>query len=208
MKKIAIFGAGGFGRETHLLIEQMNEVIPQWEFIGYFDDAKNNVVENYLGGVKELNAINESLYIVVAIAEPDVRKNVVHKITNSKIKFATLIHPSVILNKREVKVGEGSIITTYNVFTTNIEIGKHVIVNLSCTTGHDVCLGDYCSIMPGVHLSGAVSVGEGVLVGTGARVLQNLNIGVSSKVGAGSVVTKDVLPHTTVVGIPAKPINK
>ena len=38
MKKIAIFGAGGFGREVKWLIDDINEIQPNWEFIGFFDD--------------------------------------------------------------------------------------------------------------------------------------------------------------------------
>lgn len=40
MKKIAIYGAGGFGREVAFLIDDINKVNPQYEFIGYFDDGK------------------------------------------------------------------------------------------------------------------------------------------------------------------------
>ena len=208
MKKIAIFGAGGFGRETRLLINQINASHTQWEFIGFFDDNQDKSTSNWLGGIEALNAFTETLYVVIAIAEPEIRKSIVDKIANSNMKFATLIHPSVIIDKNEVNVGEGSIITAYNVLTTNIEIGNHVIVNLSCTTGHDVKLGDYCAVMPGTHLSGNVNVEEGVLIGTGARLLQNLTIGAWSKIGAGAVVIRDVDKKTTVVGVPAQPINK
>jgi serine acetyltransferase len=45
-----------------------------------------------------------------------------------------------------------------------------------------------------------------VLVGTGAQVLQNLKIGENAIIGAGAVVSKNVEPMTTVVGIPAKPL--
>ena len=62
MKKIAIYGAGGFGRETACLIHTINEVKPQWELIGFFDDnpsLKGKMVSHYapcLGGIEELNA--------------------------------------------------------------------------------------------------------------------------------------------------------
>lgn len=38
MKDIAIFGAGGFGREVACLIKRINKIKPQWNFIGFFDD--------------------------------------------------------------------------------------------------------------------------------------------------------------------------
>jgi hypothetical protein len=59
MKKIAIFGAGGFGREVKTIIDSINLISPRFEFIGFFDDgvAKGTFVNNYpvLGGIKELN---------------------------------------------------------------------------------------------------------------------------------------------------------
>jgi sugar O-acyltransferase (sialic acid O-acetyltransferase NeuD family) len=202
VQKIAIYGAGGFGRETRLMIDQINQNEKIWDFIGYYDDNKTG--DKILGNLNSLNQFNESLYVVVAIADSLTRRKIVEGITNKIIKYPILMHPSVIFNDKLVTVGEGSIIAAYNVFTADIEIGQHSIINLSCTIGHDVSVGDYGSVMPGVHLSGNVKVGGEVLIGTGARILQNINIGARSKIGAGAVVTKDVPEGVTVVGVPAK----
>ena len=204
MKKIAIFGAGGFGRETQLLIQQINASHPQWEFIGFFDDSLGKGI---LGGKAELNAFKEPLYIVIAVADPTIRKKIAENIANKNIKYPILIHPTLIFDKKELKIEEGSILTAMSVLTTNIAIGKHSIINLSSTIGHDVSLGNFCSVMPGVHLSGNVVMGEATLIGSGAVVLQGITIGSNVKVGAGAVVTKNVPDNTTVVGVPAKPIN-
>jgi serine O-acetyltransferase len=53
-----------------------------------------------------------------------------------------------------------------------------------------------------------VNIGDGVLVGTGAQILQYINIGENAVVGSGACVVKDVEPGITVVGIPAKPLAK
>ena len=47
---------------------------------------------------------------------------------------------------------------------------------------------------------------SGVVIGSGAQVLGPIEVGAGARVGANSVVTKDVLPSTTVVGIPARPV--
>jgi acetyltransferase-like isoleucine patch superfamily enzyme len=47
-------------------------------------------------------------------------------------------------------------------------------------------------------------VRRGVLIGAGAKILGNIEIGMGAKVGAGSVVPRDVPPHSTVAGIPAR----
>ena len=48
---------------------------------------------------------------------------------------------------------------------------------------------------------------RGVLIGAGAKILGNLDIGEGAKIGAGSIVLRDVEPYTTVVGNPAKPVG-
>ena len=204
MKKIAIYGAGGFGRETELLLQQINAFHPQWEFIGFFDDFS---IKGVLGGKAALNALQETLHLIIAIADPMVRKEIVRNITNENIQYTVLIHPTVVFDAKELEIGEGSILTARNVFTTNIAIGKHSIINLSSTIGHDVVIGDFCSIMPGANISGNVIIGEATLIGSGAVILQGIKIGNNVRVGAGAVVTKDVPDNSTVVGVPARAIG-
>ncbi|MEI6796122.1 MAG: serine O-acetyltransferase, partial [Methanomassiliicoccales archaeon] len=81
--------------------------------------------------------------------------------------------------------------------------------------GETAIIGDDVSIYQGVTLGGVSSVGKRhptigdcVTIGTGATILGNINIGDHVKVGAGSVVVKDVPPHSTVVGIPGKVVKR
>jgi sugar O-acyltransferase (sialic acid O-acetyltransferase NeuD family) len=210
MKDIAIFGGGGFGREVQMLIEQINKVNPVWNFIGFFDDGleKQSFVNNapVLGGITELNEYPLNLDIVFAIGNPVTKKNIVSKINNRKTSFPVLIHPNVFLGSPNfVSIGDGSIITAGTIITVNIKIGKHVILNLGCTVGHDTVIGDYSSFMPSVNISGEVTVKDCVYVGTGAKIINQLEIGENSVIGAGAVVTKTIPPNCTAVGIPAKP---
>ncbi|MBS1556972.1 MAG: acetyltransferase [Bacteroidetes bacterium] len=211
MNDIAIFGAGGFGREVKMLIDQINQSNQRWRFFGYFDDGiqKGTLINGYpvKGTAQDLLKLDRELYVVFAIGNPKVKKSVVEIVkANQYLKFPTLVHPTVLMDSDFVQLIEGCIITANNVITTNINIGKHVIVNLSCTIGHDTSIGDYSSIMPGVNISGEVAMQEGVYVGTGAKIINQLTLGEWSVVGAGAVVSKDVAPHTTVVGVPAKPL--
>ena len=59
-------------------------------------------------------------------------------------------------------------------------------------------------MLPGARVAGAVSIGAGALVGSGAVVLQGLTVGAGATIGAGAVVTRDVAPGVTVVGVPAR----
>lgn len=95
-------------------------------------------------------------------------------------------------------------------------IGKGLFIDHGCgiVIGETARVGDYCAIYHGVTLGGVSITGEkrhpilenGVMVGAGAKILGPITIGSNAKVGANSVVTKNVLAGVTVAGIPAKPI--
>jgi sugar O-acyltransferase (sialic acid O-acetyltransferase NeuD family) len=210
MTDLAIFGAGGFGRETALLVEQINNVEPAWNFIGFYDDGfrKGEKVRGarILGGLSDLNQQSQSLSVVLAIADPTTRRRVSEKMTNANLKFPSLVHPSAMLGDVSNKFGNGCIITAQVVCTTSVHLGEFIIVNLGATIGHDVVIGNFSTLMPACHISGGVVIGESVMIGTGACVLQSLKIGDRSKVGAGAVVTQAVRADKTVVGVPAKEI--
>ncbi len=211
MKQIAIFGAGGFGREVAMLIEQINQKQKIWNIAGFYDDGVTVGEELYgykvLGGVQQLNDYSEELFVVFALGDPKIKKSVISKIDNTKLCYPALIHPSVLMGDKDVIIGEGSIITAGNILTVNINIGSHVILNLACTVGHDTNIADYCSFMPSVNISGEVEIGECVYVGTGAKIINQLEIGENTIVGAGAVVSKTLPANCTAVGIPAKPIK-
>lgn len=103
--------------------------------------------------------------------------------------FAVDIHPAV-------RIGSG-------VF---IDHGTGVVIGETAVVGNDV------SILQGVTLGGTgkevgdrhPKIGDGVLLSAGAKVLGNIEIGHSAKVGAGSIVLKKVPPFATVAGVPAR----
>lgn len=94
------------------------------------------------------------------------------------------------------------------------KIGKRFFIDhgMGVVIGETCEIGDNVLIYQGVTLGGTgkdtgkrhPTVGNNVLIGSGAKVLGPLVIGNNSKVGAGSVVLHDVPPNTTVVGVPAK----
>ncbi|MCJ8164444.1 acetyltransferase [Pontibacter sp. E15-1] len=212
MKRIAVFGAGGFGKEVAMLIEQINASAPAWQLIGFFDDgvAKNAIVNGYpsLGGVAEVNKLEETTGLLLAIGDPGIKMRIHAQISNPKVYYPVLVHPNVLMgNSQYLDIGEGSIITAGNLLTVNIRLGRHVILNLACTVGHDAILEDYTSVMPGVNISGGVKIGKGVYIGTGAKLINHTEVGSHTIIGAGAVVVKSLPAHCTAVGVPARPIK-
>lgn len=212
MKKLFIIGAGGFGRETAWLAERINEASPAWDIKGFLDDNEElhgTVQDGYpvLGGCSHLRDMKEDVYAVVAIGSAVAKREIADKMAGYRhVHFATLIDPSVIRSGR-VEIGVGSIICAGTILTTDIRIGKHVIINLDCTVGHDAVIGDYATVYPSANISGNVTVGEEAELGTGAEIIQGKRIGDRAVLGAGAVVIRDIESDCTAVGSPAKVVK-
>lgn len=211
LKKLYIIGAGGFGREVAWLVERINKRVPTWELKGFVDDDEalwNTKVNGYkvFGGRSYLENQKEELWTVFAVANAKVRQEGVGKLSLFKhIHYAVLIDPSVALSEF-VSIGEGSIICAGTIITVNIDIGKHNIINLGCTIGHDVILEDFVTLYPSVNVSGTVHIASATELGTGTQIIQGISIRSASIVGAGAVVVRDITVSGTYVGVPARAI--
>ena len=210
MKELYIIGAGGFGKEVAWLVERINAITPTWDLKGFIDDNENlwgTMEDEYqvVGGCSYLENL-EDVYVVCAIGSAKVRKKIIDKLKYFSVKYATLIDPSVLVSKR-VSIGEGTIICAGTIITVDIEIGKHVIINLDCTVGHDTVIEDFVTIYPSVNVSGIVRVGECSELGTGMQIIQGKTIAANTILGAGSVVVRDCTDSGTYVGSPAKKIK-
>lgn len=109
-----------------------------------------------------------------------------------------------------------------SVFQTDINpaarIGKGFFLDhaTGLVVGETAVIGDNVSILQGVTLGGTgkesgdrhPKVADGVLIGAGAKVLGNIEIGKCSRIAAGSVVLKPVPPKTTVAGVPARVVGE
>lgn len=106
--------------------------------------------------------------------------------------FAVDIHPAA-------RIGKGILID----HATSVVIGETAVVEDNVSMLHEVTLGGTGKVMGDRH----PKVRRGVLIAAGAKILGNVEIGEGAKVGGGAVVLDDVPPHTTVVGVPARPVG-
>lgn len=212
MRELYIIGAGGFGRETAWLAERANRERQTWEIKGFVDDdvsLKGTLCGTYpvLGGIEYLLEADHEIWCVCAIGNAGVRRKVVDKLEKAvHVNFATLIDPRADISER-VSVGEGSILCAGTIITVDIRIGRHDIINLDCTIGHDAMLGDFVTLYPSVNVSGQVKIGECTEIGTGANIIQGKSIGTRTVIGAGAVVVDDIEDDCTAVGCPAKVVK-
>lgn len=98
------------------------------------------------------------------------------------------------------------------------KVGKRVFIDhgSGVVIGETAEVGDDCTIYQGVTLGGTgkhqgkrhPTLGDGVMVGAGAKVLGPVNIGAGAKIAAGAVVLNDIPEDSTAVGIPAKVVRR
>jgi len=208
MRDLAIFGAGGFGRELACLVNQLNKETPTWNLIGFFDDnpdlkGKHNEYGEILGGRDVLNAWDQPLCVLIAIGSGSTVKKVVSGIHNPLIEFSNFFYQSTFSDENNVKFGRGNIaIGTH--FSCAVTLGDFNMMNGSVVFGHDDVVGDYNTFMPGVRVSGEVKIGAECFFGVGSIVLQQLKIGDRVKLGAGSVLMTKPKNDNLYIGNPAK----
>lgn len=208
MKKVCIFGSGGFAKEVLLLAKDFGVDVE------CFVDFKPTLIMGY--PVIEENFDNFDLSkfdVVVAVGSPIVRKRIVTKLQKKNATFATLIHPTsrvmgLSYSLANIKIGQGTIICANCILTADIELGDFSQLNLSTTIGHDVKVGEYFTTAPGVHINGNNVIGSEVYFGSNASTVENIKIVDNVVVGAGACVTKNLTESGTYIGIPARKMDK
>jgi len=185
MKK-ALVGFGGHAREV---MSQMGI-----KLTCFVDD------KYVVDGTKPLSEFNPSEFsLMIAVSNSKDRHDIIQKLPK-ETKYFTWIHPTVLIMDDTVEIGEGSFIGAYSILTTNIKIGKHCILNRSNHIGHDCVIGDCFSAMPGSIVSGNVTIGERVYLGTNSSIREKLTIIDDIKIGLNTGIVKSINKKGTYVG--------
>jgi sugar O-acyltransferase (sialic acid O-acetyltransferase NeuD family) len=191
--KLALFGYGGHAREVAAQME--NEVT------FFVDDEYSN------GDIKPISEFDPSKYLMmVAVAESSDRSDIVDKLPK-ETKYFSFIHPTALIMSDDIVIGEGSFIGANSILTTNIQIGRHAILNRGNHIGHDCIIGNYFSAMPGAIVSGNVHVGNRVYLGTNSSIIEKKYLLHDIKIGANGVVVYDITSSGTYVGCPVNKIT-
>ena len=210
LKNIAIYGAGGFGREVACLINHINEVEPTWNLVGFFDDGveKGKQISHFgpvLGNMQDLNAWPSKINVVIAIGNPNTVKKLVEKIACANVEFPNLIHPETHYSDKETfSIGKGNIVQRNCTFSCDVTIGDFNVFNGSVVLGHDVQMGSFNTLMPAVRISGEVTMGDCNFFGVNSIVLQLLKIKNNVRLAAGSVLMTKPKENSLYIGVPAK----
>ncbi|MCM1452876.1 MAG: acetyltransferase [Clostridium sp.] len=210
MKDIAIYGAGGFGREVACMIEKINSVSPEWNLVGFFDDCKGigEEISHFgitLGGIDALNNWPSEISVALCMGSPHTMKIVREKIRNTKVSFPNLIDPNFsVADAPTFFIGQGNIIKGHCSATVDVEIGNFNAFNGFVNIGHDVKIGDYNVMMPGTRISGEVTIGNLNLFGADCFIKQQIRIGDGVTVSPLSALLTRPKDGMTYIGNPAK----
>jgi len=204
---ILIIGAGGHGQVVADIFRARHASLLISDDVGFLDDDPERFGGGVTGGtvlgtLAEMTRIPHDA-VIVAVGENAIRARIFRRVLEAGERIAIAEHPRSVVAE-DVTLGSGSMVCAGAIVNTGASIGRNVIVNTAATVDHHAVIGDHVHLAPGVHLGGEVIVEEGALVGIGAIVLPRVRIGAWSTVGAGAVVTADVPPAVTVMGVPAR----
>lgn len=213
MKDIAIYGAGGLGREVACLIRNINAIEPQWDLIGFFDDgiavgSQIGTFGTVLGGREILNRWNKPLDVAICLGNPKTEEKVYNNIENPLITYPNIISPDFrVADKDSFSIGRGNIITHGCSVTTSVTIGDFNLMNGSVVIGHDTVIGDFNVFMPACRISGEVRIGCRNLFGAMSFVKQCVKIGNDVTLSPLSPLLRNPKDGHLYMGNPAKKIE-
>ena len=209
---LGIYGAGPLGREIYSILSESNLKSNLNNCYVCFIDDSLEVKE--VSGVAVLdkdtflNLMNPNKHFIVGIAHPNTRAEISKAMeTSGCIPLTVISDAANVFNS--VSIGIGSVVFPNTTISTETNLGSYVIVNSQSYIGHNVHLGDYVTISPGVTICGFVNVKSQAFLGAGSCVMPGTKdlpkfIGASSLVGLGAVVVESVEDGYTVIGNPAR----
>jgi len=213
-KLYGIYGVGGCGRGILPIARKQlgGEAGARLVFID--DGADGRKVNGH--DVLSLDAFMatpaDAHQVAIAIASSRAREAVAGRCRSAGAGFFEVRADNVV-EMDEVEIGEGALLSPFVTLTSNIRIGDHFHANLYSYVEHDCMIGDYVTFAPGVHCNGNVHIADHAYIGAGAVIRQGkpgqpLLIGEGAIIGMGAVVTKDVPAAATVVGNPARALQR
>lgn len=211
MKTLAIYGAGGMGREIADLAMRINLMNQYWNKIVFIDDMIKESSINHLSVFSFDDFLKhdslQSTQVIISSGEPSVREYLYQKVRAADLELVNIIEPEFIKSEF-TNFGIGNLVHYGTVITCNIEIGNNNLINKQVVLGHDVILGDHCVVSPHVTVGGNTIIKDHVFIGSGAVIRNGITIDENCIIGMGAVVTKDIPNNSVVVGNPGKVVRE
>jgi sugar O-acyltransferase (sialic acid O-acetyltransferase NeuD family) len=216
MTLFGVYGCSGFGREVMPMLRQQLAHMTQPHEMVFVDDGQNAPADlnghRVLSWADFLEEPASDRQMTLAIGNSTVREKLADQCKQAGVGFVTVRAANAVVMDT-VELAEGANIAAFVTLTSNIKIGRQFHANIYSYVAHDCVIGDFVTFAPSVKCNGNVVIEDHAYIGTGAILRQGkpgapLVIGRGAVVGMGAVVTKSVAPGVTVVGNPARPLQK
>lgn len=210
MKNLYIVGAGGFGRELLNLILDIHAIVgPRWNIVGFLDDTDSPLEGkacdcSVVGTITDYSPHPDDV-LAFGIADPVAKQKLIPMLKARGATFEQIIHPYTYLGRNNT-FGEGVIIDRGACMSVNVALGDFATLR-ACSLGHDVQVGEFCTISAMCNIMGRVSLGRGVFIGGNVAIAPCVTVGNNAYLCMGSMVMKDVLPEAKIMGNPAREIG-
>ena len=209
-----LYGASGFGQEVMFWLKrQVNRDSPGSDVVFVDDGSSMKELDGcaVLSYEAFLSRPEDHKFCTVAIAGAAVRQKLDEKLDRDGVRPLTILGDYSFI--RGATVSDGAFVSAYVDITSNVRIGRCFHANTYSYVGHDCVIGNYVTFAPKVACNGNVHIHDHAYIGTGAILKQGtpekpLVIGRGAVVGMGAVVTRDVPPGVTVVGNPARVLDR
>ncbi len=215
MKKLIIIGGKGNALSIASMVESNNQLNPEWEILGFFNDS--DAIGSYIGDYQVIGRpedmksekYNDVNYIYALITLPYGENNTkrLEEIGLPLERFATIIHHSAYVSQYS-QIGFGVVIMPFVYIGPNTRISNHVTLLAGSSLGHDSVLNDYSYLGNNAIIGAYVTVGKGVFIGTNATIIERVTLNEWCAVGIGSVIIRDVETKKVVAGNPARLISE
>jgi sugar O-acyltransferase (sialic acid O-acetyltransferase NeuD family) len=207
MKKFVILGEVGL---SHEISEFVTEMYGTDAVAGYIDETPDKLGKvvggkKVLGGFDWFQSHDPRDFDALIALFPNSKKIMVEKALAAGLEFPNLIHPSAWVSP-SVSLGKGNIVLPNAFITAEAQIQDFNLFHIGTLITHYAKIGSYSFFGPYVRLLENSGVEEGAVLGSGCTLVGGVTVGSGARVGANAVVTRNVDPGTTVVGLPARPI--
>lgn len=202
-QKLVILGFGGHARSVADVALSL----------GYnalcFIDANARLGEQFLGHpvLPEWECVDiEIADFFVASGDNEQRKRLCQKLVHQQQRLVSLVSPSATIGAGS-EINPGTFVGHQAHIGPMAKIGQGCIINTAAVVEHECLVGDFSHVSINAALAGRSKIGQHVMIGAGATVIDGVSITDSVVVGAGAVVVASIETPGTYVGVPARSIT-